>query len=102
MRVLLGTLATALILNGCATGPYAEVWHKRPQLTGPTDREPLATAEQQLAKAMHEERAKPLVAMGDCLIALQISSDELRRNPANTTAVRDYNFGVRRLFQFIQ
>ena len=75
MRVLLGTLGAALILNGCATGPYAEVWHKRPRLVGPSGREPLASAEQQLTRAMHEERAKPLVAMGDCLIALQVSSD---------------------------
>jgi pimeloyl-ACP methyl ester carboxylesterase len=51
---------------------------------------------------MHEDRAKPLAAMGDCLIALQVSSDELKRNPANATAIRDYNFGVSRLFQIIQ
>ena len=102
MRVLLGTLGAALILNGCATGPYAEVWHKRPRLIGPSGREPLASAEQQLTRAMHEERAKPLVAMGDCLIALQVSSDELKRNPVNATAIRDYNFGVSRLFQIIQ
>jgi len=101
MRVLLGILGTALILSGCATGPYAEVWHKRPQLIGPSGSEPLATAEQQLTRAMHEERAKPLLAMADCLIALRVSSDELRRNPANTTAARDYNFGVSRLFQII-
>ena len=51
---------------------------------------------------MHGERAKPLVAMGDCLMALQVSSDELKRNPANATAIRDYNFAVSRLFQIIQ
>jgi pimeloyl-ACP methyl ester carboxylesterase len=70
-------------------------------LIGPSGSEPLATAEQQLTRAMHEERAKPLLAMADCLIALRVSSDELRRNPANTTAARDYNFGVSRLFQII-
>ena len=51
---------------------------------------------------MHEERAKPLVAMGDCLEALQSASDELKRNPRSATAVRDYNFGVSRIFQIIQ
>ena len=104
MRVLLGilgTLGAVLILNACATSPYAEVWHKRPRLIGPSGREPLATAEQQLTRAMHEERAKPLVAMGDCLEALQSASDELKRNPRNATAVRDYNFGVSRIFQII-
>ena len=50
---------------------------------------------------MHEERAKPLVAMGDCLVALQSATDELKRNPRNATAVRDYNFGVSRIFQII-
>ena len=50
---------------------------------------------------MHEERAKPLVAMGECLEALQSASDELKRNPGNATAIRDYNFGVSRIFQII-
>jgi pimeloyl-ACP methyl ester carboxylesterase len=94
-------LGAVLILAGCATGPYAEVWHKKPQLIGPRGPEPLATAEQNLTRAMHEERAKPLVAMGDCLEALRFASDELKRNPQNATAVRDYNFGVSRLFQII-
>jgi pimeloyl-ACP methyl ester carboxylesterase len=94
-------ISGAVMLAGCATSPYAKVWHKKPQLIGPSGREPLATAEQQLTRALHEERAQPLVAMGDCLIALQVSSDELRRNPANPTAIRDYNFGVGRLFQII-
>ena len=62
----------------------------------------LAIAEQNLTRAMHEERAKPLVAMGDCLEALQSASDELKRNPRSATAVRDYNFGVSRIFQIIQ
>jgi len=51
---------------------------------------------------MHEERAKPLAAMADCLEALQFAVDELKRNPGNTIAVRDYNFGVSRIFQIIQ
>jgi hypothetical protein len=101
MRLVLACLGAVLILAGCATGPYAEVWHKRPQLTGPPGPEPLATAEQNLTRAIHEERAKPLVAMSDCLQALQSASDELKRNPRNPTAVRDYNFGVSRIFQII-
>ncbi|HXO93521.1 MAG TPA: hypothetical protein VN825_05265, partial [Candidatus Acidoferrum sp.] len=99
--MLLPALGSALILSGCATGQYAEVWHKKPRLIGPSGPEPLATAEQNLTRAMHEERAKPLVAMGDCLVALQYATDELKRNPGNATAVRDYNFGVSRIFQII-
>jgi pimeloyl-ACP methyl ester carboxylesterase len=101
MRLLLAALGTVLILSGCATTRYAEVWHKKPHLTGPQGAGPLASAEQSLTRAMHEERAKPLVALGDCLEALQSTSDELKRNSANATAIRDYNFGVSRVFQII-
>jgi pimeloyl-ACP methyl ester carboxylesterase len=101
MGARLIAMGAVLILSGCATTPYAEVWHKRPRLIGPSGPEPLATAEQNLTRAMHEERAKPLVAMGDCLVALQYATDELKRNPGNATAVRDYNFGVSRIFQII-
>src|SRR6266480_1532408 len=100
MRMVLVGLGV-LTLAGCATSPYAEVWHKKPQLTGPRGPEPLATAEQNFTKAMREERAHPLVAMADCLVALQSASDQLKRNPRNATAVRDYNFGVSRIFQII-
>jgi pimeloyl-ACP methyl ester carboxylesterase len=101
MRALLAAVAAVLVLSGCATTPYAEVWHKRPRLIGPSGPEPLATAEQNLTRAVHEERAKPLVAMGDCLVGLHYATDELKRNPGNATAVRDYNFGVSRIFQII-
>jgi len=100
-RALLSALGALLILSGCATTPYAEVHHKRPRLIGPAGPEPLATAEQNLKRALHEERAEPLVAMGDCLVALQYATDELKRNPRNATAIRDYNFGVSRIFQII-
>ena len=40
--------------------------------------------------------------MGDCLVALESASGELKRNPGNSTAIRDYNFGVSRIFQIIQ
>jgi pimeloyl-ACP methyl ester carboxylesterase len=100
MRGFLGSLG-AIILAGCATSQYAEVWHKKPQLTGPRGPEPLATAEKNVAQAMHEERAQPLAALGECLEALQAESDELKRNPENAIAIRDYNFGVSRIFQIV-
>ena len=102
MRALLAALGVVLAFGGCATARYAEVWHKKPQLTGPPGNGRLATVEERLSRAMHEERAKPLAAMADCLEALQFAADELKRNPGNTTAVRDYNFGVSRIFQIIQ
>ena len=102
MRALLAGLGAVLAFAGCATARYAEVWHKKPQLTGPAGNGRLATVEERLSRAMHEERAKPLAAMADCLEALQFAVDELKRNPGNTIAVRDYNFGVSRIFQIIQ
>ncbi len=102
MRLLAGALSAVLICTGCATSRYAEVWHKKPQLTGPRGPEPLATVEQNITQAMHEERAQPLDALGECLEALQAASDELKRNPQNATAIRDYNFGVSRIFQIVR
>ena len=101
MRVALAVWGTALVLSGCATSRYAEVRHKKPQLTGPPGIEPLATVEKSFARAIHEERANPLAGLGDCLEALRSASDEVKRNPGNAAAVRDYNFGVSRIFQII-
>jgi hypothetical protein len=101
MRVFLASAGAVFVLAGCATSRYAEVWHKKPKLTGPTGSGSLAAVELSLKRAMHEERAKPLAALGDCLEALQSASDELKRNSRNSTAVRDYNFGVSRIFQII-
>ena len=101
MRMALAALGTALVLSGCATSRYAEVRHKKPQLTGPPGIEPLATVEKSFARAIREERANPLAGLGDCLEALQAASEELKRDPENATAMRDYNFGVSRIFQII-
>jgi pimeloyl-ACP methyl ester carboxylesterase len=100
LRLDLWVLCSVLILQGCAS-PYAKVSHRNPHLIGPPGSGPLAAAEQSLTRAMREERAKPLVAMGDCLDALQSASDQLKRDSRNSTAVRDYNFGVSRIFQII-
>ena len=101
MRVFLASAGAVFVLGGCATSRYAEVWHKKPKLTGPPGSGSLAAVELSLTRAMHEERAKPLAVLGDCLEALQSASDELKRNSRNSTAVRDYNFGVSRIFQII-
>ena len=101
MRWDLCFLGNALILAGCAS-PYAEVSRVRPHLIGGLGSSLLAGVEQTLTKAMHEEHAEPLVALADCLTALQAASRELERDPRNATAVRDYNFGIARIFQIVQ
>ncbi len=100
MRAHLCVLGNALILAGCAN-PYALVSHVHPHLTGGPGVDSLAAAEQEMTKAIREEHAKPLVALADCLTALQAASRELERNPTNATAVRDYDFGIARIFQIV-
>ena len=100
MRAYLCVLGSALILAGCAN-PYAEVSRVHPHLSGAPGIGSLAASEQAMAKAMHEEHAKALVALADCLTALQAESRELERDPGNATAVRDYNFGIARIFQIV-
>ena len=99
MHVRLSVLGT-LILAGCAS-PYVKVSLVHPHLTGAPGVGLLAGAERAMTRAMHEEHAKSLVALGDCLIALQAASRELEHDRTNATAVRDYNFGIARIFQII-
>jgi pimeloyl-ACP methyl ester carboxylesterase len=101
LRLLFCALAGSLVLAGCASPRYAEVSHRNPRLTGPPGTGALASAEQSLGQAMHKAHGAPMQALNDCLDALQSASRELQRNPGNTTAVRDYNFGVSRIFQII-
>jgi len=101
MRWDLCMLGNALILAGCAS-PYVQVSHVHPRLIGVAGSSSLAAVEQTLTRATHEEHAKPLVALADCLTALQAASRELERNPTDATAVRDYNFGIARIFQIVQ
>jgi pimeloyl-ACP methyl ester carboxylesterase len=88
------------LLAGCAS-PYAEVSEKRPVLSGPPGTGVLASVEQIISKAVREGHAQPLVAIGECLTAIETASRELRRDPANATARRDYNFAVSRVFEIL-
>src|SRR5215472_8725674 len=100
MRTYLCILVNTVILAGCAS-PYVNISHVHPHLTGAPADGSLAAAEQAMTKAMHEEHAKPPVALADCLTALQAESRELERDPTDATAVRDYNFGIARIFQIV-
>jgi len=82
-------------------GPYARISHVHPHLTGAPGVGSLTAAEQAMTKAMQEKHANALVALADCLTALQAASLELERDPRNATAVRDYNFGIARIFQIV-
>src|SRR3982750_2826659 len=102
MRALACGIGGIFVIVGCTSSPYALVSHKTPQLIGPAGTGKLAIAEQSLTRMLHEQRTQPLVALGDCLIALKAASDELKGKPTNATAARDYNFALSRLFQIVQ
>src|SRR5436190_17029196 len=97
MRASAWMIAAGLGLAGCAQ--YASVKPAHPRLTGPPGTGELALAEQAIVRAQTHDRAKPLVALGDCLDALQVASRELHRDPGNALARRDYNFALGRAFE---
>jgi len=100
MRACVCLIAAILTLAGCAE--YAEVRPKRAVLQGPSGSEPLASAEKEIERALRQVHSKPLDALGDCVEALDVASRELRRDPANSTARRDYNFALSRIFEIIK
>jgi hypothetical protein len=91
-------MVIALAVAGCAS-PYAEVSPRKPHLTGPPGSGTLASVEQELDRAIREHRFQPLQALGHCLDALEATTRELRRDPSNATAIRDYDFAIGRIFQ---
>jgi pimeloyl-ACP methyl ester carboxylesterase len=99
MRAPWSVLACIVLFSGCAG--VAEVSHRRAVLTGAPGAGPLRATEQLLTKATREKSAHPLAALGDCIAALHTASHELERDPNNTSALRDYNFGISRIFQII-
>ena len=90
----------ALLLAGCAQKD-AEVFRRKPVLIGPPGSGSLALVEQTLSNAVREEHAHPLAALGDCIAALQTAARVVEDDPKNAAAIRDYNFGIARIFQII-
>ncbi|MEO5913188.1 MAG: alpha/beta hydrolase [Luteolibacter sp.] len=94
-------ISAILTLANCAQ-QYAEVKMKVATLQGPPGIGALASAENEIQRALQGDHSKPLVALGDCVEALDIASRELHRDPANATARRDYNFALSRIFEIIK
>ena len=92
--VLLGTLAT---LAGCA--PLAEVREINPRLDAQHGTLPqLQRAEQQIAIGQELKHRDPHSAVGAYLAGVQSATSELRKNPKDHIALRDYNFALSRVF----
>jgi pimeloyl-ACP methyl ester carboxylesterase len=89
----------ALVMASCAQ--IAVVSEKRPAPLPPgsgADR----VATQTIDRALIEEKKQPMVALGGFVAAARESLRELDRNPANTEALRDYNFAVGRIFTVVR
>jgi len=59
--------------------------------------QPVTPVGKLVVKALTHSHKEPLVAMGEYLEAIKTSSLELRRNPSDVHAIRDYNFALSRL-----
>ena len=95
-------LAVALAALG-ACGPLAEVSKTEPKLGAQygTIAE-LRRAEQAIADAQKLKRTDPNRAVGFYLCGLEAAAKELRKNPRDRLALRDYNFALSRVFSIIR
>jgi pimeloyl-ACP methyl ester carboxylesterase len=95
--VLVAALATLL---GCA--PLAKVREVNPRLGAQHGTLPrLQRAEQQIANGQEIERTDPGGAIGSYLAGLQSATNQLRKNPRDRLAIRDYDFALSRVFSVI-
>jgi pimeloyl-ACP methyl ester carboxylesterase len=95
--VLVAALATLL---GCA--PLAKVREVKPRLGAQHGTLPRLLAEQQIANGQEVERTDPGRAIGSYLAGVQSATSQLRRNPRDRLALRDYDFALSRVFSVIR
>jgi pimeloyl-ACP methyl ester carboxylesterase len=96
--LLVAALAT---VGACA--PLAEVREVNPTLGAPHGTLPqLHRAEQAIADAENFTRSDPKRAVGLYLAGVESATSELRKNPTDHLATRDYNFGLSRVFSVIR
>jgi pimeloyl-ACP methyl ester carboxylesterase len=92
--VIIAALAT---LGGCA--PLAQVRTTSPRLGTPYGTSAqLQRAEQQIAAGQQLRASHPHQAVGSYLASVESTTSELRKNPRDRTALRDYNFALSRVF----
>jgi pimeloyl-ACP methyl ester carboxylesterase len=95
--LLIFALAT---LGACA--PLAEVRQINPKLGAQHGTPPqLHGAEQSIAYAENLKRTNPEKAVGFYLSGVESATSELRKNPRNRLALRDYDFALSRVFSVI-
>ena len=98
IQIVVAALAT---LAACA--PVAQVHHVNPSLGAPYGTLPhLQRAEWAIADAENIKQRDPRKGIGLYLSGVESATTELRRNPKDRIAVRDYNFALSRVFSVIR
>jgi pimeloyl-ACP methyl ester carboxylesterase len=99
IHMFLAVLLAAL--GACA--PLAEVSKTEPKLGAQVGKiAELRRAEQAIADARKLKRTDPKRALGFCLYGLEAAAKELRKEPRDRLALRDYNFALSRVFSIIR
>jgi pimeloyl-ACP methyl ester carboxylesterase len=94
-------VAALAILGACA--PLAEVREVNPKLGALHGTLPqLQRAEQAIVDAENFRRTDPKKAVGFYLNGVESATNELRKNPKDPLALRDYAFGMSRVFSVIR
>jgi pimeloyl-ACP methyl ester carboxylesterase len=86
----------ALALAACA--PLAAVKETKPRFTSQYG----SAVEQAIAQGQKLEHNAPARAIGYYLSGVEISHANLRKDPGNTVALRDYNFALSRVYSVIR
>lgn len=90
---VLTSACVALALGGCAS--YSTVTERRPHY------QPITPVGRLIAKALSSDRHHPEVALGQYLDAASTAAAELRKDPNDSQARRDYNFAVGRVYELL-
>ena len=94
-------LAWSATLGACA--PLAEVREINPTLAlQPGTVHPLQRAEQAIVDGQRLERTDPNRAIGFYLSGVESATRELRKDPKNRVALRDYDFALSRVFSTLR
>jgi pimeloyl-ACP methyl ester carboxylesterase len=100
-RAALAGLSACVLLASCAQ--YATVSERRPKFRPVRAAVgKLVSIEQAIVKALKTERRDRMGALAAYLTAAEAAADELRRNPNNEIARKDYNFAVARVITTIR
>lgn len=94
-------LVAAVALGACA--PLAEVHEITPKLGAQYGARPqLHRAEEAIADGEQLQRSDPKKAVGFYLSGVESATSELRKNPQDRLALRDYDFALSRVFSVIR